>query len=234
MILSIIDNIDETLTQLTAKEADKVPVESRKPYIDIAADTNKARGVWSEIVVPCKDLQLKITRNNRIISMKWRPARFYYLEDRIRLENAEDRCRCSLVLLFVVKEKPKYLRQYLQDWEALTAEQKKPYEDRSEECSSGKKKVAPCDLYKELYRDYIIEQFNVPNKSMGYKLLMEEYAQWKPSDQIIIKEIAQETAQEASNPEFTELQKLKRKRDAESCFIREQFPIERKRTKSCG
>lgn len=219
---------------MTAKESDKVPVEKRQPYIDIAADTNKARGVWSEIVVPCKDQQLKITRNNRMISMKWRPARFYYFEDRIRLEKAEDRCKCSRVLLYVVKEKPKYLRQYLQDWEALTAEQKKLYEDRSAECSSGKKKMAPCDLYKELYRDYITEQFNVPHKNMGYKLLMEEYAQWKPSDQKIIKEIAQETAQEAKNPEVKELQDLKRKRDAESCFIREQFPKERKRSKSCG
>lgn len=169
-------------------------------------------------------------RNKQRNSNKWRPPRFFYLDDRIHLETDPRRCRKVSKCSLVVTEKPRFIRQYLEDWENLSAEQRKPYEERSEQFSAGKTYVIAADLYKELYRDYIIEQFHVSLKSQGYNLLKEEFRKWAPEDQELIKGITREMNQATNESECVELKRMHARNDAESRFIRQQYTKERRKT----
>ena len=78
---------------MVTQEADTVPENKRTPYIQLARDINISRNVWKEDVVPSSNQSLTIVRNQQRNSNKWRPPRFFYLDDRIHLETDPRRCR---------------------------------------------------------------------------------------------------------------------------------------------
>lgn len=216
--------------KLVTQEADNVPEEKRAPYYQLARDINISRNILKEDLVPSSNQNLTIVRNQQKKNSKWRPARFYYLEDRVHLEMDPHRCINAFNRLLLVTEKPRFLRQYLKDWENLSAEQKRPYEERSEMFAAGKTYVIAVELYKELYKDYITEQFNVSAKSQGYNLLRQEYRNLAPEDQELFKDISREMNRETNLSECVELKRMHTRNDAESRFIRQQYTKERRKT----